>query len=42
VYVYGPEGTHELSFTHSDEDGPVDAAALGSRRITGFAAQYAS
>ena len=42
VYVYGPEGTHELSFTHSDEGGPVDAAELGSRRITGFSAQYAS
>ena len=42
VYVYGPEGTHELSFTHSNEGGPVDAAELGSRRITGFSAQHAS
>ncbi|HET6360734.1 MAG TPA: hypothetical protein VFH11_01595 [Gemmatimonadota bacterium] len=42
VYVYGPEGTHELSFTPSNEGGPIDAAELGSRRITGFSAQYAS
>jgi hypothetical protein len=42
VYRYGPEGTHELNFTHSNEGGPVDAAELGSRRITGFSAQYAS
>jgi hypothetical protein len=42
VYVYGPEGTHELSFTHSNEGVPVDAAELGSRRITGFSAQNAS
>lgn len=41
-YRFGPEGTHELNFTHSDEGGPVDAAELGSRRITGFSAQYAS
>ena len=42
VYRYGLEGTHELNFTHSNEGGPVDAAELGSRRITGFSAQYAS
>jgi hypothetical protein len=41
VYVYGPEGIHELSFTHSNEGGPVRAAELGGRRITGFSAEYA-
>jgi hypothetical protein len=41
VYRYGPEGTHELSFTHSNEGGPVKAAQLGSRRITGFSVAYA-
>jgi hypothetical protein len=42
VYSYGPEGTHELSFTHSNEGGPVSAADLGGRRVTGFSAEYAS
>jgi hypothetical protein len=42
VFSYGPEGTHELSFTHSNEGGPVKAAELGERRVSGFSAQYAS
>lgn len=42
VYFYGPEGTHELSFTHSNEGGPVKPAELGGRRITGFSTEYAS
>jgi hypothetical protein len=42
VYAFGPEATHELSYTHSNEGGPVDAAELGGRRVTGFSAEYAS
>jgi hypothetical protein len=42
VYSYGPEATHELSFTHSNEGAPVKAGALGGRLVTGFSAEYAS